>query len=265
MTSVQDQWAAGSSYEEFMGRWSRRLAPEFISWLQIPPGAHWLDVGCGTGALTNAVCNHANPASVVGCDPSTAFIDFAGEYSRDARQSFVTAGIGSLPHRPEGYGCVASLFALNFLPDPEAAVREMQSVTAPMATVAACVWDYSDGMQFLRHFWDAAASLDPAASALDEGNRFPLCHPAPLMNLFQHVDLGDVRCEPIEIRTVFASFDDYWQPLLGGTGPVPSYVASLGTDDRATLARHLEATLPRDADGAIALMARAWAVRGKVI
>ena len=180
MAGVRDQWAAASRYEDFMGRWSRPLATEFVSWLRIPRGVHWLDVGCGTGALADAICREAAPASVIGCDPAAPFVEFAREHSRDARQSFVIAGVGSLPRRAGGYGSVSSLLALNFFPDPKLAVHEMQTVAAPQAAISACVWDYRDGMRFLRHFWDAAASLDPAASALDEGNRFPLCCPGAL-------------------------------------------------------------------------------------
>jgi len=266
MTDVRDQWAAGSTYEDFMGRWSRRLAPRFVSWLQIPRGARWLDVGCGTGSLTDAICKHADPASVVGCDPAGAFVEFAREHSRDARASFVTAGVGNLPPRPGGYQSVTSLLALNFFRDADAAVSEMKSITAPLGTVSACVWDYSDGMQFLRYFWDAAVAVDPAARALDEGHRFPLCRPEALTALFRRGGLGDVGCEPIEIDTKFASFEDYWRPLLGGTGPAPSYVASLDANRRALLARRLEETLCREREGTtIALTARAWAVRGTVI
>ena len=261
---MRDQWAAGSTYEDFMGRWSRRLAPLYVSWLQIPRGVHWLDVGCGTGALAHAICVHADPASVVGCDPAAPLVEFAREHGRDARMTFVTAGVGNLPRRSGGYGSVTSLLALNFFPDAEAAVREMRSVAAPLATVSGCVWDYSDGMRFLRHFWDAAAELDPEVRQLDEGNRFPLCRRDALTALFRGGGLGDVRCDSIEIPTVFASFDDYWRPLLGGTGPAPSYVASLDADRRAVLARTLEGALRRRPDGTIALTARAWAVRGTV-
>src|SRR6185295_3347264 len=105
---------------------------------------------------------------------------------------------------------------------------------------------------------------DSAARELDEGIRFPLCRPDALTALFRSGGLGDVRCEAIEIPTTFASFDDYWRPLLGGTGPAPSYVSSLDADRRAMLARRLDETLRRGPDGQIALTARAWAVRGTV-
>jgi SAM-dependent methyltransferase len=263
MSDVHDRWAAGSVYEEFMGRWSRRLAPRFVSWLRIPAGAHWLDVGCGTGALANAVLSDAGPASVVGCDPAEALLEYARSRSRDPRVAFIATGVGALPRRQEGYGSIASLFALNFFPEPGAAIQEMRSLAAPGGVISACVWDYQDGMEFLRRFWDAASALDPAARELHEGRRFPLCRPDALENLFRGGGLEDVRCEAIEITTEFAGFDDLWQPFLGGTGPAPSYVATLDEDRRAALARTLEQSLPKRPGGAIELTARAWAVRGR--
>ena len=245
-----------------MGRWSRRLASRFVSWLRIPGGVHWLDVGCGTGALTNAICSQASPASVLGCDPAGPFIEYARSHSQDVQASFVVAGAGGLPGRAEGYGSVTSLLALNFFPDPEAAVHEMRSLTATRGTVSACVWDYGGRMEFLRYFWDTVVAADSTALELDEGRRFPICRPGALADSFRAGGLGDVRCEPIEIPTEFASFDDYWRPFLGGTGPAPSYVASLEADRCTTLARKLEQALPRGPGGTIALTARAWAVRG---
>lgn len=264
MTNIGDRWAAGSTYEDFMGRWSQRLAPRFLSWLGISPGAHWLDVGCGTGSLARAICSYANPASVIGCDPSEPFVEFAREHTRDARVSFVAAAVANLPRRVPGYDSVSSLLALNFFPDAEAAIQEMQSVASPRATVSACVWDYGEGMEFLRRFWDAVTALDSTAGELDEGNRFPLCRRDALARLFRSGGLRDVRCEPIEINTNFASFDDYWRPFLGGTGPAPAYVAALDAERRAVLARSLETSLPRGPGGTITLTARAWAVRGSV-
>jgi SAM-dependent methyltransferase len=259
---VPDTWAAGSAYEDFMGRWSRQLARRFVRWLAIPDDAHWLDVGCGTGALTSAICSLARPASVLGCDPAEPFVEYARSHTRDAHASFRVAGVGALPGRADRYGCVASLLALNFFPNPAAAVREMRALAADHATVAACVWDYADGMKFLRRFWDAATALDPAARALDEGGRFPLCRPDALVETFCGAGLSDVDCAALEIPTTFASFDDYWRPLLGGTGPAPAYVAALGREQRDALARRLADDLDVRPERPTVLTARAWAVRG---
>lgn len=245
-----------------MGRWSRRMAPGFVAWLDVAPDVHWLDVGCGTGALTTAVCAGARPASVTGCDPAEPFIAFARERVRDPRVSLVVAGVGALPAHPGGYGSIASLFALNFFPSPGDALREMRSLAAPGAVISACVWDYAEGMEFLRTFWDAATEADAGARDLDEGRRFPLCRPDALETLFNDAGLRDVRCEGIEIPTVFDDFDDYWGPLLGGTGPAPTYVATLEAARREALAAAVARRLAREADGSIALTARAWAVRG---
>lgn len=264
ITGVHDSWAAGSTYEGFMGRWSRQLAAQLIPWLGIPRSVHWLDIGCGTGALATAICRRADPASVVGCDPAEPFIHFARGHSQDARLSFVVAGIGSLPRRSGGFGSITSLLALNFFPNSEAAVQEMRSVAAPQGTVSACVWDYAGEMQFLRHFWDAAVKLDSGARELDEGKRFPICNPEQLRGLFQSANLTDIRCEGIQVPTTFATFGDYWQPFLGGTGPAPSYVASLAPEHRTALSRQLQEALPRGGDGSIALTARAWAIRGNL-
>ncbi len=264
MPDLPDQWAAGTSYEAFMGRWSRRLAAPFLKWLTAPPGLDWLDVGCGTGALSHAICEHAAPASVTACDPAAPFIAFADAQPHDPRLKFVVSDTTNLPPNDGGYDQVTSAFALNFIPDPVAALRAMAAVAAPGATVSACVWDYAEGMEFLRRFWDAATALDAGAHALDEGVRFPVCQPDPLLALFHEAGLQRAACEPIEIVTTFRNFDDYWTPFLGGTGPAPSYVASLTPEHRSALAARLEQELPHGPDGSIRLIAAAWAVRGTV-
>jgi len=262
VSSMQDPWRGGSDYEAFMGRWSRRLAPRFVAWLDVPDEVHWLDVGCGTGALTDAICSEAAPASVLGCDPAEPFVEYARQRVEDRLASFAVAATGGLPGRADGYGCVASLLALNFFRNPATAIIEMRRLASDGGTVAACVWDYAGGMEFLCHFWEAVAAETPGADGLDEGMRFPICHPDALTDLFMAGGLGDVRCEALQISTRFQSFDDYWAPFLGGTGPAPSFVAGLDSDGRAALARRLETTLPRGTDGTIELVARAWAVCG---
>jgi SAM-dependent methyltransferase len=264
MPGSSDAWTAGATYEHFMGRWSRLVAARFVSWLSVRPAAHWLDVGCGTGALSDAIRAGADPASVVACDPSASFVEYARRQQVDPRVSFVVAGVGHLPTRPGGFDSVTSALALNFFPEPAAAVDEMRRIAATDGLVSACVWDYSGRMEFLRRFWDSAAAVDPGSGDLDEGRRFPLCRPDALEALFRDAGLGRVVCESLEIRTRFSSFADLWTPFLGGTGPAPSYVAGLEPRRREALAEHLDRSLPREPDGAISLLARAWVVRGVV-
>jgi SAM-dependent methyltransferase len=196
------------------------------------------------------------------CDASESFIEYARQHQVDPRISFLVAGVGHLPTYAGGFDSVTSAFALNFFPRPEAAIDEMRRLTAPEGLVSACVWDYAGRMEFLRRFWDTAVATDPNARDLDEGRRFPICRPDALESLFRGGGLGQVVCESIEIPTRFSSFAEFWTPFLGGTGPAPSYVASLESRQREVLADHLDSSLPREPDGAICLVARAWVVRG---
>ena len=244
-----------------MGRWSRELARSFVSWLHVPPGLHWLEVGCGTGALTSGILEVGQPASVVSTDASEPFIAHARAALPDDRVEFLVASADQLPSRAAGYDVVASSLVLNFLPDPTAALREMRARAAEGGTVAACVWDYAGGMEFLRRFWDAAVGLDPAARLHDEGERFPICEPSALDAAFREAGFAEVGVAALEVETRFRDFEDYWLPFVGGPGPAPGYLASLPAERQRDLARRLSATLPRDEDGTIALTARAWAAR----
>lgn len=261
---VDDVWAVGDAYEDYVGRWSRHVAVEFVRWLDIPAGRRWLDVGCGTGALTATVLAEAAPAEVTGVDPSEGFLANARERVPDSRATFCLGDAGSLPVAGRRVDAAVSGLALNFVPDPRRAAAEFARVVTPGGVAAAYVWDYADGMEMMRHFWSAAAALDPAVADVDEGKRFPLCRPEPLRHLWTDVGLDDVVVRAIEIPTVFADFNDYWLPFLGGQGPAPGYAMSLTDERRQTLREELRDRLPFGVDGSIPLTARAWAVKGIV-
>src|SRR6185503_9110495 len=93
----------------------------------------------------------------------------------DPRATFVTADAEQIPVADASFDAAVSGLVLNFVPHPERAVLEMARAVRPGGCVAAYVWDYAGQMQLMRHFWDAAAALDPKAAELDEGRRFPLC------------------------------------------------------------------------------------------
>lgn len=260
----KDVWAAGKLYEPYVGRWSRLVALEFLAWLGVPPQRDWLDVGCGTGALTETILRQSQPRSVKGVDPSAGFVAHAAAHIADPRASFEVGDAQALPLEADSVDAAVGGLVLNFVPQSALAVAEMARVARPRGVVAAYVWDYAGEMQLMRHFWDAAVALDPAALALDEGRRFPLCHPGPLGDLFTQAKLAQVEVRPIDVATRFRDFDDYWNPFLGGQGPAPTYAMSLGEAERARLRDRIRERLPVAADGSIPLMARAWAVRGIV-
>jgi SAM-dependent methyltransferase len=258
----KEVWASGDSYELYVGRWSRLVAQEFIHWLALPKGSRWLDVGCGTGALSQTILNLANPKKVKGIDRSEGFLESARNRVDDPRAEFEVGDAQALPVESETYDAAVSGLVLNFVPQPSQMVSEMTRTVRKGGTVALYVWDYAGKMQLMRHFWNAAAALDPSAYDLDEGRRFPICSPDLLTDLFQKTDLARVEVRPIDISTDFKDFDDYWSPFLSGQAPAPGYAMSLSEERRAELRERIHNSLPFALDGSIPLVARAWTVRG---
>jgi SAM-dependent methyltransferase len=256
-------WASGAAYEPYVGRWSRLVAREFLAWLGVPPESRWLDVGCGTGALSATILAVARPSTVTGIDASEGYAAYAREQIRDGRAEFRQGDAQALPFRDGSFDATVSGLVLNFLPEPSRGLAEMARVTRPGGVAAVYVWDYAGEMQLMRHFWDAATALDPAAVELDEGWRFPLCRPEALERLFTEAGMHDVAVRAIDVATVFRDFDDYWSPFLGGQGPAPGYAMSLTEERSAALRERIRAGLPTTDDGSIRLIARAWAARGR--
>jgi SAM-dependent methyltransferase len=260
---VSDTWERGSPYEQYVGRWSRRVAPLFLSWLRIPAGRRWLDLGCGTGSLCAAIVSGCAPTSVAGVEPSEGFLRTAKENLAD-RAVFHRGNATEIPLDDSSVDVVVSGLVLNFIPDQPGALGEMARVTANGGTIAAYVWDYAGKMELMRIFWNTAVELDPDAAKLDEGIRFPLCRPKALGELFAGAGLKRIEQTAIDIPTRFANFQDYWQPFMGGQGPAPAYAMSLDLAARARLRDRIRERMPAGADGAISLTARAWAIRASV-
>lgn len=258
-----DKWTSGEHYDQWMGRWSRLVADQFLAWLDLP--AHWryLDVCCGSGVLTEALMERCRPASVAGIDASPEQIRFALAHRSFPGVSFAVGDALHLPFSDDSFDVAVSGLGLNYVPNPEQALSEMCRVIVPHRPISAYVWDYLEGARFLREFWDAAAAVDPDAPTYDQARRFPLCTPSELHDLFVRAGLTSVEVVPLSITTKFASFDDYWQPLLTGQGSAPNYLATRREPVRHAISERLRAALPIATDGSIVLPARAWAVRGR--
>jgi SAM-dependent methyltransferase len=263
-TSRHDAWQAGDSYEQYMGRWSRQIAPRFLDWLGAAPNLDWLEVGCGTGALSSEIVARCAPRSLVSIDPSEGFLAAARAKVPDARVTFQAGDAQALPVDGASKDVVASALVLNFVPDRARALAEMKRVARPRGRIGFYVWDYpGGGVEFMRAFWRAATELDPGATDLTEDKRFPFCTPEGLRELAGGAGLS-AEVTAIEVPTVFKDFDDFWRPFTLGAGPAPGYCANLAPDARERLKQRLRANLPASEDGKIHLAARAWAARATV-
>jgi len=264
-TSRHDAWQAGDSYDRYMGRWSRQIAPRFLDWMGAADGRDWLEVGCGTGALSAAILARCHPRSLLSIDASEGFIAKARSNVPDARVEFRVGDAQALAADPASRDVIVSALVLNFVPDRAKALAEMKRVARSGGTVGFYVWDYpGGGVEFIRAFWTAATALDPNARDLTEDRRFPFCAADGLTAMARAAGLADVACIAIEMPSVFKDFDDYWTPFTLGAGPAPGYCMSLDPEARERLRSRLEQSLPRREDGSIALKTRAWAVKATV-
>lgn len=255
-------WLSGIAYERFMGRWSTLVAQNFLGWLAVSAAHSWLDVGCGTGSLTKSILETHQPKEIISIDSSSDFISHAQRSITDPNVHFRVGLAQSLELDSNSIDVTVSGLVLNFVSQPKAALSEMLRVTKPDGKIGIFLWDYADGMQMLRYFWDAAVELDHNVNDLDEGIRFPLCQEGQLEALVREVGLKQVQTTAIEVETVFQNFDDYWQPFLGNVGPASTYTMSLNQINRQKLEDKLRTSLPIDDNGSISLNARAWAVKG---
>jgi SAM-dependent methyltransferase len=261
-SSRHDAWQAGENYDAYMGRWSRQVAPQFLDWLGVSDNLDWLEVGCGTGALSAAILSQCRPKSLIAIDPSEGFVSRARANVPDGRALFQVGDAQALEFETASRDVAVSGLVLNFVPEKEKAIAEMQRVVRPGGTIGFYVWDYPGrGVEFMRAFWGAATALDPKATDLAENNRFPYCTPDGLADLVSGTGLRPVECIPIVVDTVFRDFEDYWHPFSLGTGPAPGYCMSLDPEARRRLRESLRDSLPRRENGSIPLKAKAWAIK----
>lgn len=254
----------GAAYDRFLGRWTRLLAPALLDFLAPPVEGDLIDVGCGTGSLAIAMKQRWPNRRVVGVDIAQPYIEYARSRAGADAPEFEVAEAGKIPYADGGFAGAAAQLVLNFVSDPARALAEMRRVVRPGGSIAAAVWDFRGGLVYQRLLWDAAAGVDAGAGAArDRLFSHPLALPDGLVELFRRGGLADVARASLTIRMDFASFDDYWTPLLGGQGPFGGFIRALDPDRRARIEELVRAAYLSGApDGPRSLTATAWAARG---
>ena len=231
--------ATGAAYDAFMGRYSTALAPAFATHLGARPGQDALDVGCGPGALTRELSRRLGPRAVSACDPSPGFVDecAARNPGVDVREGRAEA----IPFPDAHFDLAAAQLVLHFVTDPDAFAGELRRVTRPGGTIGACVWDFENGMEMLRSFWDAALELDPDAP--DEARTLRFGRPGEITQLFADAGLSNTSEATIEVHSTYAGFDELWNGFCAGVGPAGAYCVGLPPARQEQLRRRLDARL----------------------
>jgi SAM-dependent methyltransferase len=244
------------AYQQFMGRFSDPLAGLFADFAGTPPGATALDVGCGTGALTEVLAERLGPAAVAAVDPSAPFVAAARERlpGVDVRE----ARAEQLPFEAARFDLVLAQLVVHFMSDPVAGLREMARVARPGGVVAATVWDHGGGHGPLAVFWTAVRELTPDAP--DESD-LPGVREGQLPALFAAAGLPDADSIALTVEVAHRSFEDWWHPFTLAVGPAGAHVAALDEEGREALRRRCRALLP---EGPFTTRATAWAARAVV-
>jgi SAM-dependent methyltransferase len=256
--------ARAEVYETFMGRWSRHCGLGFLAWLGLPPRLRWIDIGCGTGALTDCILKDCAPVEIVGIDPAADHVEYAKKTKPSDRVRFEVGNGCALPFADDVFDVAVSGLVLNFIPDRAAAVAEMRRVVRPGGVVAAYLWDFAGSNELAQHIGAALALTDPgAAERAGELVGAASTSPGALTALFAAAGLGQIEIHPIEIDAAFVDFDEYWASNTTFPSPVARHVAGLSGEALAHFRATLHGLLPRGGDGRIQFRARAWAVRGR--
>ncbi len=259
---AQADYADAAAYERYMGRWSRQLAKRFLDVTRIGPATQILDIGSGTGALSDAVVGAVGDAETVGIDPTPSFVAHAQAHARDARQSFMDGDARCLPFPDDFFDASLALLSLHNIPDADRALNEMCRVTRPGGVLAACEWDFADGMQMFRVVWDVLFALHPEARA-EFSTEIPLGGRGELHALWTAGGIRDVVETSITLPMTFSDFDDFWTPFAEGPSRAWRFLNRLSDAELDGFQRTLRRTLLGDeVDGPFRLHARAWAVRG---
>jgi SAM-dependent methyltransferase len=248
------------AYERHVGRYGSELAEALIRVAGVEPGQRALDVGCGPGALTVALAELLGADSVAAIDPSEPDVEVCRHRVPGAD---VRVGVAEeLPFGDGEFDAVLAQLVVQMMSDAPGGVGEMRRVARPGGVVAACVWDFAEGMTMLRTYWDAALALEPErAREFGAHRRRPYCRPGELRELWGAVGLEEIEVGELVVGADYSGFDDFWSPFPAGVGGSGGYCVSLDERRRHALREEVRGRLGSP-KGPFRLMARAWYARG---
>jgi len=245
---------SGDAYDNFMGRYSHELAPAFADFAGIEPGQTAVDVGCGSGILTEELARRLGPAAVAAADPSPLVEAAAARVPEaDVRK----AQAENLPWPDASFDAALAQLVLHFLDDPVAGLAEMRRVVRPGGVVAACSWNFPK-MGLLHTFWESAREVTPGVDSetlhLDTLEEFA--------QLGRAAGLEEVEAVPQVVSSRYESVDELWETFQRSVGPAGEYLAGVPQETAVAIRDACRRRLG-DPPAGFTLDAEAWSVRGR--
>jgi ubiquinone/menaquinone biosynthesis C-methylase UbiE len=248
---------SGSSdaYEQFMGRYSRPLARAFSDFAGIEAGLRVLDVGAGTGALTDELVRRVDAGNVAAIEPSA-------DYSSALRDRLAGVDVRQgraeeLPWEDATFDAALSQLITVFLEDVPAATREQRRVLREGGIAATCMWEV-DGLDMTRALFEVRDRLAPGPRTVELRYRSE----DSLRELYESIGLRDVETTVLEVEVEHASVDELWSAAIhvgGPGGPIAKAVPPEGLAQ----GRALFGELLGEPTGPFTLRGRAPAVKGR--
>lgn len=247
----------GEAYDLFMGRFSRALAGPFADWAGVSAGQRVLDVGCGPGALTEALLDRVGPDCVIAVDPSPSFVQVCRE--RHPGVDVRPGRAEEIPLDDDSVDAAMLQLVLHFVSEPRTMAAELGRVVRPGGVVAACVWDFDLGMDLLRYFWDAASVV--RRSVPDEAERLEFGKAGAMVRLWSEAGFSEVEESTLTVESRYAEFDELWAGFTAGVGPASAYLKELSDEDQVAIAALLH---ERVGAGEFVLGATARCAKGRL-
>jgi ubiquinone/menaquinone biosynthesis C-methylase UbiE len=261
ITDTAHNFDDSAAYERFVGSWGRAAGATFLDWLAPPTGAHWLDIGCGTGLFTELVLDTRSPGTVFAMDQAAGQIEHARRKPVAQRANFQVGDAQALPFPDATFDVVASALVINFIPDRPRALSEMRRVTRRQGLVAGYIWDFNEELSpsgpFRVGMREVVADL-PALPGTEDSSL------GALRSLFARAGFEEIATRTIEVSVAFPSFDDFWLAQTPSYSPMTRMIAAMTTSERAKLTEAVRAHVPIRRDGGIEYPARANAIKARV-
>jgi ubiquinone/menaquinone biosynthesis C-methylase UbiE len=248
------------AYDRHVGRYGRSLGAQMIRVAGVRSGQRALDVGCGPGGLAVELAELLGAENVAGIDPSERFVEACRE-----RTGGCDVRVGSaeeMPFDDQSFDAVLAQLVVDGMEDAPRGVAEMRRVARPGGVLAACVWDFAEGMPLLTAMWEAARAVDAdRARSLGAGVRKTYSQPDKLEEVWRDTGLEDVELGRVQAWALYDDFEDLWYPFAEGVGGIGKFLAGVDEQSREQLKRDAWRRLG-EPGGSFCLVARAYYVRG---